>query len=249
MAPKKRLNNIEMKAVLEEAQLSQSPVIGSFMVDGKWQRIELQVRGYSDDFIDFYSQSSCELLEPEHPVGVCIHLGYFKYLFDSTVLATVSQSFSSRILLNPPHTIERVERRLFHRQLLPENLCVKVLFWHRGYLDDCLNEPVENYWQGRLLNLSAGGARFEIEIKHKIHFRIGQVLGIQFTPMSYQKPIFVESYVKYTEIQTDTRYFRIGAEFLGLESSPEGRQTLNRILEAVSQYEMINTQRESYQKT
>ena len=240
MVQKETLNYPEMKGVLSEAQQEKSPVTGSFMVDGKWRLIELKVCGCSDDFINFQSQTSCEELRQDQPIGICIHLGHFKYLFDSTVQVTESQGQLWRVLLNPPDTAERIKRRVYHRQPVPENTKVKVLFWHRGYLDESENEPAENYWQGTLLNLSAGGARFEIEIEHKEHFRAGQLLGIQFTPMSYQKPLLLESHVKYAEEQSDTLHFRIGVEFLGLEASPEGRQILDRILEVISQYEAIN---------
>ena len=242
MIAKKTLNYFEMKAVFREAQLVKSPIVGSFMVDGKWRLIELHVCGCSDDFVDFHSQNSCEQLQPEHPIGVCIHLGYFKYLFDSTVLTTISHEASWRVLLNPPDVAERIERRAYHRQPVPVNTTVKVTFWHRGYLEEFEHLPTEHYWQGTLLNLSAGGARFEIELEHKKHFCIGQVLGIQFTPMSYQKPLMLESHVKYTEEQSDRRHFRIGVEFLGLEASREGRHILDRILEVTREYEAMNAQ-------
>ena len=237
MVQKETLNFSEIKGVLSEAQQEKSPVTGSFMVDGKWRLIDLKVCGCSDDFILFDSQASCELLKKDHPIGICIHSGHYKYLFDSTVQAVEPQGPLWQILLNPPDTAERVERRVYHRQPVPANTKVKVLFWHRGYPDESENEPAENYWQGILLNLSAGGARFEIELEHKEHFRIGQFLGIQFTPMSYQKPLLLESHVKYAEEQSDNLHFRIGVEFLGLEASPEGRLILERILEVISQYE------------
>lgn len=242
MVQKETLNFFEMEDVLSEALQEKAPVIGSFMVNGKWRLIDLKVCGYSDDFIDFHSQSSCKELQQDHPVGICIHLGFFKYLFDSTVQAAEPQGSLWHILLNPPDTIERIERRVYHRQPVPANIRVKVLFWHRGYLDESTNEPVENYWQGTLLNLSAGGARFEIEIEHKKNFKAGQILGIQFTPMSYQKPLLLESHVKYTEDQSDKHHFRIGVEFLGLEASPEGRQILDRILGVIDEYDVMNTQ-------
>jgi hypothetical protein len=242
MVQKETLNFSEIKSVLAEVQQEESPVIGSFRVDGKWRLVELKVCGYSDDFIAFNSPTSCGELKQDQPIGICIHLGHFKYLFDSTVQTAESQGLSWRISLNSPDTTERVEQRVYHRQLVPEDTTVKVMFWHRGYPDASENEPAENYWQGTLLNLSAGGARFEIEIEHKEYFKVGQLLGIQFTPMSYQKPLLLESHVKYAEQQLNNRFFRIGVEFLGLEASPEGRDILDRLLEVISQYEIMNAQ-------
>ena len=242
MAQKETLNTSEIKAVLSEAQQEQSPVIGSFRVDGKWQLLELKICDCSDDFIDFHSETSCEQLKQDQPIGICIHLGRFKYLFDSTIQATESQNQQCQISLQFPDKVQRVERRAYHRQPVPANTKIKVMFWHRGYLDKSDIIPGEVYWQGTLLNLSAGGARFEIEIEHKEHFKIGQILGIQFTPMSYQKPLLLESHVKYAEEQSDKKHFRIGVEFLGLEASPEGRQILDRVLEVIGEYEAMNTE-------
>ena len=242
MTQKKTLNYSEIKSLFSETQQQKPPIIGSLVVDGKWQIIELDMHGCSGDHINLSTQDPCENIKRDHPIGICIHLGHFKYLFGSTVQATELQGSSWCILLNRPDSVERIERRVYHRQPLPADISVKVMFWHRGYLDDSENEPAENYWQGTLLNLSAGGARFEIEIEHKEHFRTGQLLGIQFTPMSYQKPLLLESHVKYAEEQSNNRYFRIGVEFLGLEASPEGRKILDRILEVISQYETMNAQ-------
>ena len=242
MIQKETVDTSEMEGILSEAQRENSPVIGSFMVNGKWRLIELTVCDCYGDCVDFYCQSACEDLKEDQPIGICIHLGHFKYLFDSTVRAVESGGAQCQISLHFPDKVDRVKRRAYHRQSVPANTKVKVMFWHRGYLDKSDNTPGEVYWQGTLLNLSAGGARFEIEIEHKEYFRAGQLLGIQFTPMSYQKPLLLESHVKYTEEQSDNRYFRIGVEFLGLEASPEGRQILDRILKVISEYETINAQ-------
>lgn len=237
------LNGSEIKDVLTGACREKAPVIASFMSEGKWRILELKVADSSEDSITFVTEFPCEKLQQELPVGICIHLGYFKYLFDSTVQAVQVKGQSAQILLDFPDRVECVQRRLYHRQPVPADMKVKVLFWHRGYLDDSNTNPKELYWQGRLLNLSAGGAQFEIEIEQKEHFKVGQLLGIQFTPMSYQKPLLLESHVKYLKEKPDNLQFNIGVEFLGLEAGPEGREILSRLLEVVAEYEKMNQQK------
>ncbi len=68
---------------------------------------------------------------------------------------------------------------------------------------------------------------------------MGQLLGIQFTPISYQMPLLLESHVRYLK-ETSSGLLKIGVEFLGLEASSEGRETLNRILDVISEYEEMN---------
>lgn len=85
--------------------------------------------------------------------------------------------------------------------------------------------------------------KFEIEIEQKEHFKVGQLLGIQFTPMSYQKPLLLESHVKYLKKKPDHLLFNIGVEFLGLEASPEGRELLSRLLDVIAEYQKMNQQK------
>jgi len=156
------------------------------------------------------------------------------------VQAVSSEGYMPLIKMDLPDRVERIQRRMYHRQPVPASLKVKVLFWHRGYLEDTDERPEELYWEGRLLNLSAGGAQFEIDAKEKNNFRAGQLLGVQFTPMSYQKPFLLESHVRYLKNQPDQTSFRIGVEFLGLEASREGREVLNRLLEVIDIYRTMN---------
>lgn len=230
----------ERKDFLLQAIQEQSPVIASYLYNGKWHLLEMKTAGFSDEFIAFKAQNPCENLKVEQPVGICIHQGYFKYLFDTAVQAICNEAYMPLIKMDLPDRVERIQRRMYHRQPVPFSMKVKVLFWHRGYLEDSAEQPEELYWEGRLLNLSAGGAQFEIDSKEKDNFRVGQLLGIQFTPMSYQKPFLLESHVRYLKYQPDNTSFRIGVEFLGLEASPEGREVLNRLLEVIDIYGTMN---------
>lgn len=242
MAQKEVINTLEIKESLEEARRIKAPVIASFTDKEKWQLLELKVTDFSDDYIVLDARATCSHLKNEQPIGICIHLGYYKYLFDTSVHSVHQHGDVWSVHLEMPDRAERIQRRMYHRQSVPATMNVKVLFWHRGYLIDSDSNPEELYWQGRLLNLSAGGAQFEIESEQKSHFKVGQLLGVQFTPMSYQKPLLLESHVRYLEEQPDKNVFRIGVEFLGLEVSPEGREILDRILEVISQYEEMNQQ-------
>lgn len=247
MTSKEILKSSQIKEFLAQTRQEEAPVIASYVTEGKWKLLELRVCGFSDDFIAFYAQTSCENLKNEQPLGICIHLGYHKYLFDTSVQAVEIQGQVCKVLLDFPEKAERVERRMYHRHQVPANMNVKVMFWHRGYLENCNQNPEESYWQGKLLNLSAGGAQIEIDPEHQSCFQVGQLLGIQFTPMSYQKPLLLESHVRYLKDQTENGRFRIGIEFLGLESTDIGRESLNRILEVLNEYEELNAQEKNLQ--
>ena len=71
-------------------------------------------------------------------------------------------------------------------------------------------------------------------------FSVGQLVGLQFTPMSFQKPILLEGHIRHLREDEGDNCLYIGIEFLGLEASPEGRDVLHRLLGVVSEYQAAN---------
>ncbi len=237
MTPCETLHPDQFLSVLRQACQEHAPVTVSFLSEGKWHLMKLTLAQFSDEHIVLSDVK--DNVSIYQPVGICILSGHYKYLFDSQVSEVKSGVNGSSICIDYPQTAERMPRRAFLRQSVPASMNVKVLFWHRGYMDGCEAKPDEQYWQGRLLNLSAGGAQFEIDNSQKRCFSSGQLLGVQFTPMSYQIPFLLESHVKYLRDNTENGHFKIGVEFLGLET-PEGRDSLHRLLEVLKEYQQMN---------
>jgi c-di-GMP-binding flagellar brake protein YcgR len=177
------------------------------------------------------------------PVGISIQHDFNKYIFETLVAGletSVSQARGGKIILEVPDRMERMQRRAYTRMPVPKSLNVKVLFWHRGYADESREVPLENYWQGKLINLSAGGLQIGVDLNQRPNFRVGQLVGIQFTPMAYQKPIHVEGQVRHIAENAEGNVFYVGVEFLGLEASGQGRQKLRRIANTVNDYQTKN---------
>jgi len=135
-----------------------------------------------------------------------------------------------------------MQRRAYWRVKVPPKLNIRVLFWHRGYMDNTEEAPLDNYWQGQLLDLSAGGSRISVDVAQGSNFRTGQLVGLQFTPGYYQKPILLEAQIKHLSEIPEEKQLVIGVEFLGLEVSGQGRRKLRRILDVVEDYEKQNAQ-------
>ncbi|MBL7214497.1 MAG: PilZ domain-containing protein [Phycisphaerae bacterium] len=217
-------------------------VVLSFTRQGKWRLHHTQICCFGEDFIVLEEDTSPEGLIENQPVGICAQLGHFKYLFETSVQSVEAKGPYKQIHLDFPEKVEQMQRRAFERHPVPSNLKVKSLFWHRGYLDDSQENPLEQYWQGRLLNLSAGGAQIAVDLDLKDYFREGQLVGVQFTPMSYQRPLLLEAHVKYLVDQSEHNQFLVGVEFLGLEAGPEGREVLHRLVRVIHDYEKMNRQ-------
>lgn len=231
------LNPAQLFSVLKLACSEQAPVTVTFLSEGKWHLLKLAIVRLTDERILLSDVK--EKMSQYQPVGICLNCGHHKYLFDSQVLDFETGPSGGIISVQYPQAAECMPRRACLRQPVPAALNVKVLFWHRGYIDASRQQPAEQYWQGRLLNLSAGGAQFEIPNDQKEYFSTSQLLGVQFTPMSYQKPFLLESHVKYLRDNPENGHFKIGVEFLGLET-PEGLQLLHRLLEIIDEYERMN---------
>ncbi len=236
MTRSKKLKSSQIKEFLSEALTKGAEVVLSFTRQGKWRILSTKIHHFDEESLSLEAISDIEGVDAYQPVGICVHIEHFKYLFESTVSAIENRC----IEVDFPEKAEQMQRRAYDRQSVPANLKVKSLFWHRGYLDDSDKKPTEQYWQGRLINLSAGGAQIAVDMDQKEHFCSGQLLGIQFTPMSYQKPLLLESHVRYFVDQAQENQFLVGIEFLGLEASNEGHEVLERLVEVIDEYEKMN---------
>ncbi len=182
-------------------------------------------------------------IQINQPVGMSVQQEFTKHIFESIVIGLESVPHGTckgKVLLELPDKIECVHRRAFSRVAAPGNLKVQVLFWHRGYLDSATEAPLDNYWQGRLLDLSAGGMQIAISADQGANFRPSQLVGLQFTPLPHQKPVLLEAQVKHLAANAGPEQVHIGVEFIGLEASSEGREKLRRLIEIVQEYEKLN---------
>ena len=235
-----QINKFLLSSIEEHAE-----AVLSFTRQGKWRLHHTRIDSFDENTVTLKKESYLKDLVINQPVGICVHLGHFKYLFETSVLSIEPKGKAGHILLDFPDQVEQIQRRAFERQAVPSNLKVKCLFWHRGYLDESENVPAEQYWQGRLLNLSAGGAQIAVDLELKSSFREGQLVGVQFTPMSYEMPLLLEGHVIYLRDQADEGQFLVGVEFLGLEGSSKGREILHRLVQIVNKYDEMNREHNS----
>lgn len=223
----------------------------TFMSKSKWVSTKVSLTGLNEHTLHVRIDSENGKIPGEividQPVGISLSKGIDVYIFETPVVgfeASVNDGKGGVIVLEMPESLERMQRRAFTRVNVPGDLHVKVLFWHRGYLDVNYEPPLENYWQGDLVDLSAGGLQISISNQQGNNFKISQVVGLQFTPMPYQKPIIIEGQVKRINNKGEDTIV-VGIEFLGIESCVDGRDKLYRIIDTVSEYEHKNAEKYS----
>jgi c-di-GMP-binding flagellar brake protein YcgR len=195
-------------------------------------------------------------IQVHQPVGISLKYGYGKFIFETTVAAiqpSTDPTSGPTVTLMVPERIELVQRRSYFRVDVPSSLKVNVMLWHRRYTDEMAGTqqiesqttqsrwmPKEYYWQGRLIDISAGGVQVVIDTAQKPDFKRGQFIGLRFTPMPYEMPLMFDAQIRNILPTTDQKSICLGLRIVGLEASPEGRQVLQRLCKVAEYYYQIN---------
>ena len=103
------------------------------------------------------------------------------------------------------------------------------------------DEP-QNYYRGRLVDISAGGAQVMIPLQNGAsqNLRKGQYVGLRFTPMPYEMPLMFNAQIRNILPAEDRKSIYLGLQLVGLEASSEGQQILSRIAEVAKRYYQLN---------
>ena len=89
-----------------------------------------------------------------------------------------------------------------------------------------------------MMDLSAGGAQITVTKEQFENFKQDQFIGMQFTPLPFEKPVTVEGQIKHiAAAPDDSEMISLGIEFLGLEASTDGRDKLDKIVETIGVYQ------------
>jgi hypothetical protein len=219
----------------------------TFLASGRWQAVRVVLLKCNEQTIVLEAlsngQTASQNIRINQPVGLTFRMDFSKYICESTVSGIDSSILggqNGKVLIELPKRIQKVPRRAYQRQPVPKDMNVRVLFWHRGFLEKAGSMPVDCYWQGQLQNISAGGMRVAVGLEKRDCFFIGQLFGIQFTPICYEKPILVEGQLRHIRQDRENYTLSLGIEFLGLEISLEGRAILERLLETVEEYRRLS---------
>lgn len=281
------LRGNEPEKILRTAINKQIVAIMSYLSKGKWHVAKVLLTELVDDRIGIESAAPKKKLhplniQPEQPVGISFKYEYGKFVFDTTVAALeassgpeADQGWGGKIVLAVPDRIEVVQRRSYFRVEVPQSLKVKVVLWHRGNRrqaqkeildapdDQIPDDQAHNYCQGRLMDISAGGAQVIVPYQNEqdslavpkrdsngnvsrsfcagdLDLRKGQFVGMRFTPMPYETPVMISAQIRTILPTSDGNGASLGLQIVGLEASPEGREVLARLIDIVENYYQIN---------
>ncbi len=258
------LQGPESQTVLEMVVRSQSPAIMSYLSKDKWHVAKVVLTNLQAGRLYVENCHTSGKPHPinvkmDQPVGMNFKHAYGKFVFDTTVVGLEPSSdpeAGGTIVLAAPQRIGVVQRRSYFRVNVPQSLRVNVVLWHRtGHRTP--EERGHIYYEGRLMDISAGGAQVVVPRKDtkpcvpaapgegggalgESDFRKGQFLGVRFTPMPYETPLMFNVQVRNVLPTADHTSSCLGLQIVGLEASEEGRQVLSRLAKVVECYHQIN---------
>jgi hypothetical protein len=255
------LRGAEPREILETAIAEKVPAIMSYLSKYKWHvaKVLLTNLGANKLSVEIWPSNKPHPININinQPVGVSLKYGYGKFVFDTTVVGLEPSSDpslrgqSGTIILAVPDRIEIVQRRSYYRVDVPKSLKVNVLLWHRGHNHvpgtvTCgpdglpVNSEEQDYYKGRLIDISAGGAQSVLEAAQKPDLKRGQFIGLTFTPMPYERPLMFDAQIRNILPTADSKNLCLGLQIVGLEASPKSRQVLQRLCDVVERYFQIN---------
>jgi hypothetical protein len=242
----------ELREVLDIAIEQNISTVVSYLTKGKWHMATANPCLYTDTTIHLElspDQNTGPVdIQIDQPLGLSMQIGRDKHIFESIVLGlepVVNEEKKGKVVIRMPRSMEKMQRRAYNRVAVPNSLRVAALFWHRGYTDNSTQVPMESYWQGEVTDLSAGGIQIAVDIAMGGCFKDQQLIGLQFTPMPYEKPIVLEGKIQHVAAIDGTDSLQLGIEFVGLEASADGREKLRRIVQTIDQYRISEVQKET----
>lgn len=251
------LQGHESLTVLQAVVQSQSPAIMSYLSKDKWHVAKVVMKELVSNRIHVEGCHSSGKLHPVNirigqPVGVNFKHAYGKFVFDTTVVGLEPSSdpeAGGTIVLGMPERIGVVQRRSYFRVNVPNSLKVAVVLWHRMGKRTS-RDGTRTYYEGRLVDISAGGALVTVPLKRGVgdesgaaresDLRKGQFMSVRFTPLPYETPLMFSAQIRNVLPTADRMGLCVGLQIVGLEASEEGRQTLSRIANVVEHYHQVN---------
>ncbi len=167
------LQGPESQAVLQLVVQNQAPAIMSYLSKDKWHVAKVIMKDLRADRLCVENCHTAGRPHPinirlEQPVGVNFKHAYGKFVFDTTVVGlepSADPEAGGTIVLAAPQCIGVVQRRSYFRVNVPASLRVNVVLWHRtGHRTP--EDRSHAYCEGRLVDISAGGAQVIVPLKH-----------------------------------------------------------------------------------
>lgn len=251
MALIQELSSSLIRKCLDEAIRRQTPLAMTWRREGQWQNLRTRILQRSEGalWLELPSDPSPDGQEPppHQELGLSFKFKHHKHIFNATIEAIGQFQLDDgqavrAVRATTPARMHRVQRRAYLRADVPRNRSVLATF-RQGWAptDHPGPDDTSAAWEGWLTNLSAGG--FQVRLTHGApQLELGDVVNVVIELGQEYQPI--TAYAQFRQYFTDERDVAYqGFQFVGLNETPRGRKTLQRIGEVVTAFQRLQGRR------
>ncbi len=175
--------------------------------------------------------------EKGQEIAISFKKGYNKCLFTSRIISSGrtevdAGKFTETLMIYIPEQVEKIQRRVYERTQVPDGDSINVNFWP-------INDS-KNRYTGELTDLSGGGIGVTVSKEIVPDIEAEQHCTVQFVPLPGHEPIIASAIYRHISDPEDG-VKKIGFQFIGLETSEQGRMILRRIGRVVTIYDRRNS--------
>ncbi len=233
------LDRGQIDTCLSEAFRRRVPVSMTCRVRGVWHNFHSVIIKRDRDKLWLESPvSHAEAAEgkPEMTKGLMLGLtfkiGHHKHIFNTPIEAVCRMETDSgesliAVCVPVPSNMQRVQRRAYYRVEVPRSRSILATFWNGGQDGD---QSVK--WEGWVTNISAGGFRVRLPSRAAPDLGIGDIVGVLIRVGQEFDPVPADAQFRQC-INDDRGVVMLGFQFVGLNESQRGRQTLERVSQIV----------------
>ena len=145
-------------------------------------------------------------------------------------------SSAGTLVFGTPDGAEPYKRRNYIRMNICKIMKVNVLLWHRREKEDNLDVPWDSCWEGRLVDISEGGAQIAVDVTQRSDIKKDNFIRLQFAPIPYETALTFDAQIKNISPAADNKITCLGVQFVGLEANPEGKKSLRWLCNSEERY-------------
>ncbi|MCO6438727.1 MAG: PilZ domain-containing protein [Phycisphaerae bacterium] len=244
MSKTQNLTDQQRDRIILEAVRRRLHAALSFRTDSGWKTLKGRFcacgeenESVSISLLEWPEARDAQFAAGDVSVGCAFRFGHKKCMFCSSVKNARVESDRMLIELTWPDRIQQVQRRLFERADVPPGAVIPVRFWREvnGSTDQ---RRVMRH--GQLEDLSVGGMRVQVsdlsEVQREASYQC------VFTPRSGSPAVVLDAILRHHEPNANGR-ISLGLQFVGLETTQEGRRVIDRLVQTVQYFQRLQSKR------
>lgn len=165
-------------------------------------------------------------------LGGSFRLGHKKCMFCAMVQAVERHGDFIEVMLRWPEHLQQLQRRTYERAEPPAGNVVAVRFWREN--DHVSGSDPRMVRHGQLEDISAGGMRIKVADPKDI--MLDCTYRCSFAPRPGKPALVIDAILRHRQAMDGGRA-SLGFQFAGLETTPEGMKTLDRLARVVTQFQ------------